>query len=583
MAETFIKKKLLSIPQKTGIYKFYNKNNDLIYVGKAKNIKKRVSSYFTKTKKNAKTTLLIKKINDIQCVVVDTEMDALLLENNLIKNYQPKYNVLLKDGKTYPWICITKDELPKVYQTRKVKNDGSEYYGPYPSSKLIKLFLNYFSDLFYDSGWQPYAYVNRSLDKKTKEDYLNIILKIKKILKGDLSGFVNVLTKRMYCYSKLLDFEKAQKIKEHLVSLKNYQSKSTITHSKINNVDVFSILDVGKYAYVNYLKIMSGSVVQAHTIEMKKKLDETTDDLLRLAIVNIRDRFNSSSKIIICSKNINSFLANVNFVFPKIGDKKKLIELSLNNAKLLMLQKEKDRASFSSKVKNNFAVKQIKKDLNLMILPTHIECFDNSNTQGTNSVSACVVFKNGKPHKNEYRHFTIKKTVGTNDYANMEEVVYRRYFSLLKEKKELPQLIVVDGGKGQLNSAIKSLKKLKLEKKISIIGIAKKLEEIYTPFDNMPLYIDKKSESLKLIQRLRNEAHRFSLKHHRKKRTKMSLSSSLDNINGVGLKTKELLLKKFNSLNNIRQAQKQDLCSSENLDPLQQPQCMYFFSLYNCH
>ena len=511
MADTFIKKKLLSIPQKTGVYKFYNKNNDLIYVGKAKNIKKRVSSYFTKTKKNAKTTLLIKKINDIQCVVVDTEMDALLLENNLIKNYQPKYNVLLKDGKTYPWICITQDELPKVYQTRKVKNDGSEYYGPYPSSKLIKLFLNYFSDLFYDSGWQPYAYVNRSLDKKTKEDYLNIILKIKKILKGDLSGFVNVLTKRMHYYSKLLDFEKAQKIKEHLVSLKNYQSKSTITHSKINNVDVFSILDVGKYAYVNYLKIMSGSVVQAHTIEMKKKLDETTDDLLRLAIVNIRDRFNSTSKIIICSKNINSFLANVNFVFPKIGDKKKLIELSLNNAKLLMLQKEKDRASFSSKVKNNFAVKQIKKDLNLMILPTHIECFDNSNTQGTNSVSACVVFKNGKPHKNEYRHFTIKKTVGTNDYANMEEVVYRRYFSLLKEKKELPQLIVVDGGKGQLNSAIKSLKKLKLEKKISIIGIAKKLEEIYTPFDNMPLYIDKKSESLKLIQRLRNEAHRFSL------------------------------------------------------------------------
>ena len=559
MADTLIKKKLLSIPQKTGVYKFYNKNNDLIYVGKAKNIKKRVSSYFTKTKKNAKTTLLIKKINDIQCVVVDTEMDALLLENNLIKNYQPKYNVLLKDGKTYPWICITKDELPKVYQTRKVKNDGSEYYGPYPSSKLIKLFLNYFSDLFYDSGWQPYAYVNRSLDKKTKEDYLNIILKIKKILKGDLRGFINVLTKKMYYYSKLLDFEKAQKIKEHLVSLKNYQSKSTITHSRINNVDVFSILDVGKYAYVNYLKIMSGSVVQAHTIEMKKKLDENTDDLLRLAIVNIRDRFNSTSKIIICSKNINSFLTNVNFVFPKIGDKKKLIELSLNNAKLLMLQKEKDRASFSSKVKNNFAVKQIKKDLNLMILPTHIECFDNSNTQGTNSVSACVVFKNGKACKNEYRHFTIKKTVGANDYANMEEVVYRRYFSLLKEKKELPQLIVVDGGRGQLNSAIKSLKKLKLEKNISIIGIAKKLEEIYTPFDNMPLYIDKRSESLKLIQRLRNEAHRFSLKHHKKKRTKMSLSSSLDNINGVGLKTKELLLKKFNSLNKIRQAEKKDL------------------------
>ncbi len=552
---------LALIPKSTGVYFFYNNNQTLLYVGKAKNLNSRVKSYFKNSILCKKTKSLVKQIYDIKYTVVFSETDALLLENNLIKKHQPKYNIMLKDDKTYPWICIKNESVPRVFQTRKVVKDGSEYYGPFMSTRVIDVLLNIFSDLFYDSGWTPFSYLNRELNTKSREEYLVNISKIRKILKGNIAAVVTSLKKDMAVCSKKLEFEKAQKIKEAINLIKKYQSKSTIVSDKINNVDVFSFLDGKKYAYVNYLKILSGSVMHTHTVEIKKQLNESVEDLLKTVIFELRKRFNSSAKNIICSHNLSSFMDNINIICPKIGDKKKLVSLSLRNAKQMEFASKKLRLNIVKKVNKNSLIGQLQKDLNLKDLPVHIECFDNSNTQGSNPVSACVVFKNGVPSKKDYRIFNIKSHSKIDDFKSIEEVVYRRYSRLKKEDVSLPQIIIVDGGKGQLSSAIKSLKRLNLFGSIAVIGIAKKLEKIYFPKDPIPLYLDKRSSSLKLIQRLRNEAHRFSLLHHRKKRSSEFLRSSLDSIKGIGPKTIEKLLIEFGSVKNIFKADKKKVLS----------------------
>ena len=543
-----------NIPKKPGVYHYYDNNDKIIYIGKAKNLKSRVSSYFTNKHDNLKTKILVSKISNITCIIVETEIDALLLENNLIKKHQPRYNILLKDDKTYPWICIKNEEFPKVFQTRTVLKDGSEYYGPYMSTYVINVLLDFFSEIFYDNGWTPYSYLNGNIKKELKSKYLETISQIRQILKGDLKVINSRLKEKMMMFSNDLDFENAQKTKEKLNLLNNYQSKSSIVSSTISNVDVFSIVSEKNIAFVNYLKITNGAIIQSHTVEVKKRLSEQDEDILQFVITDLRNRFSSISKKIYCSHSILSIWSNTKLSVPKVGDKKKLIDLSLRNAKYMQFEKKKQNILLSEKKQNNNSVSQIQKDLRLKKRPTHIECFDNSNFQGTNPVAACVVFKNGKPSKKDYRLFNIKTIIGPDDFGSMEEVVFRRYKRLLFEKRPLPQLIIVDGGKGQLSSAIKSLKKLNLYGKIAIIGIAKKLEEIYFPNDSVPLYLDKRSISLKIIQQLRNEAHRFGINHHRKIRSKTNLTSSLDEIKGIGPKTTTLLIKHFGSVKKLMQS-----------------------------
>ena len=553
-ADQSLKPIISTIPQKPGVYHFYDSDGEVIYVGKAKNLKRRVSSYFTKTHKRLKTKNLVSKITNISCIIVETEIDALLLENNLIKKHQPRYNILLKDDKSYPWICIKKEEFPRVFQTRNVVKDGSEYFGPYMSGYVVNVLLDYFSELFYDNGFTPDSYLNRSVSNSSKDNYQKTIDKIRAILKGDIKNIIISLKNRMILFSEKLDFENAQKTKEKIALLNNYQSKSAIVSSKINNVDVFSICSEKNFAFVNYLKITSGSVVLSHSVEIKKKLSEDDESILQFVITDLRRRFNSVSKTIFCSHNINCIWPETKLIVPKIGDKKKLIELSLRNAKYMQFEKKKQKLMSKEKKEKTTSVFRLKEDLRLKQIPIHIECFDNSNLQGTNPVAACVVFKNGKPSKKEYRLFNIKTVVGPDDYKSMEEVVLRRYRRLINEKKKLPQLIVIDGGKGQLSSAVKSLKKLNIDGQIAIIGIAKRLEEIYFPNDSTPLYLDKKSSSLKLIQQLRNEAHRFGINHHRRKRVSEKIKTSLDNISGIGPKTSTLLLKRFGSVKNLMKA-----------------------------
>ena len=553
-ADQSLKPIISTIPQKPGVYHFYDSDGEVIYVGKAKNLKRRVSSYFTKTHKRLKTKNLVSKITNISCIIVETEIDALLLENNLIKKHQPRYNILLKDDKSYPWICIKKEEFPRVFQTRNVVKDGSEYFGPYMSGYVVNVLLDYFSELFYDNGFTPDSYLNRRVSNSSKDNYQRTIDKIRAILKGDIKNIIISLKNRMILFSEKLDFENAQKTKEKIALLNNYQSKSAIVSSKINNVDVFSICSEKNFAFVNYLKITSGSVVLSHSVEIKKKLSEDDESILQFVITDLRRRFNSVSKTIFCSHNINCIWLETKLIVPKIGDKKKLIELSLRNAKYMQFEKKKQKLMAKEKKEKNTSVFRLKEDLRLKQIPSHIECFDNSNLQGTNPVAACVVFKNGKPSKKEYRLFNIKTVLGPDDYKSMEEVVLRRYRRLINEKKKLPQLIVIDGGKGQLSSAIKSLKKLNIDGQIAIIGIAKRLEEIYFPNDSTPLYLDKKSSSLRLIQQLRNEAHRFGINHHRKKRVSEKIKTSLDNISGIGPKTSTLLLKRFGSVKNLMKA-----------------------------
>ena len=553
-ADQSLKPIISTIPQKPGVYHFYDSDGEVIYVGKAKNLKRRVSSYFTKTHKRLKTKNLVSKITNISCIIVETEIDALLLENNLIKKHQPRYNILLKDDKSYPWICIKKEEFPRVFQTRNVVKDGSEYFGPYMSGYVVNVLLDYFSELFYDNGFTPDSYLNRRVSNSSKDNYQKTIDKIRSILKGDIKNIIISLKNRMILFSEKLDFENAQKTKEKIALLNNYQSKSAIVSSKINNVDVFSICSEKNFAFVNYLKITSGSVVLSHSVEIKKKLSEDDESILQFVITDLRRRFNSVSKTIFCSHSINCIWPETKLMVPKIGDKKKLIELSLRNAKYMQFEKKKQKLMSKEKKEKTTSVFRLKEDLRLKQIPIHIECFDNSNLQGTNPVAACVVFKNGKPSKKEYRLFNIKTVVGPDDYKSMEEVVLRRYRRLINEKKKLPQLIVIDGGKGQLSSAVKSLKKLNIDGQIAIIGIAKRLEEIYFPNDSTPLYLDKKSSSLKLIQQLRNEAHRFGINHHRRKRVSENIKTSLDNISGIGPKTSTLLLKRFGSVKNLMKA-----------------------------
>jgi len=568
-----------NIPNKAGIYQYYDKKENLLYIGKAKNLKKRVSSYFTKTQEHGRTRVLVSKVKDVKYVVVASEMDALLLENNLIKKHQPKYNVMLKDGKTYPWICIKNEPFPRAFQTRTIIKDGSAYFGPYTSVRLVKTLLDFFHQLYpLRNCTLNLSETNIKADKfkvcleyhmgnclgpcigeQTNTDYQIGVEHIKQIIKGDIRSVIQHLKTAMLKFSEKMEFEKAQSVKQKIDLLSNYQAKSTIVNPKINDVDVFTIISDETTAFVNYLKINSGAIIQAHTLELKKKLDETEEELLQLAIVELRQRFSSTSKQIYCSHSLENVWEDLSITLPKIGDKKQLIDLSLSNAKYMLLEQKKQKMNNRERVNNKRVLEQLQKDLRLLERPRHIECFDNSNIQGTNPVAACVVFKNAKPSKKDYRHFNIKTVVGPNDFASMEEVVYRRYKRLLKEEQPLPELIVIDGGKGQLSSAVKSLEKLNLRGKISIIGIAKRLEEIYFPGDSVPLYLDKRSESLKLIQQLRDEAHRFGISHHRKQRGKDSLGTSLDKIDGIGPKTVELLIAHFGSVKHVKAAKKEEL------------------------
>ncbi len=553
-------RKISDLPNKTGVYQYYDKNKNCIYIGKAKSLKKRVNSYFTKTNSNIKTRALIRKIKSVDCVVVETEMDALLLENNLIKKYQPKYNVLLKDGKTYPWICISKEPIPKIFQTRTINKQKGEYFGPYISTNIVRTLLGVFSDLFYSHGWTPVTYLNRIVKNDQElQSYLSIIKDVRKILKGNLPLLIKELKKEMIASADNMDFENAEIIKQKINLLKKHQSKSIIVNPKINDIDVFTIVSEGNIAFINFLKINNGAVVQAYNGELQKKLDESDEDLLTYSIINLRHRFESTSKEVCCSHFLKDSYKNFMVSTPKIGDKKKLVDLSLKNAKHALLNKKKEKTKDIDRKNNTQILKQLQIDLRLKTPPRHIECFDNSNLQGSNAVAACVVFKNARPSKSDYRHFNINSVTGPNDYASMEEVVYRRYRRLKIDKQDLPDLIIIDGGIGQLNSAIKSLEKLKLKNKIDVISIAKRLELIYSQKESGPLFLDKRSQSLKLIQRLRNEAHRFSLKHHRNKRSKRALENSLEKINGIGKKSVQLLLSHFGSTEKVMAAKKTEI------------------------
>lgn len=573
-----IKIQLKTIPNKPGVYQYYDKEGKLLYVGKAKNLKKRVSSYFTKQHDIGKTRVLVKKIVSIKHIVVETETDALLLENNLIKKYQPRYNIMLKDDKTYPWICIKKERFPRVFSTRKMIKDGSEYFGPYTNVKTVYTLLELINGLFplrncnYDladknikSGKYKVC-LEYHLDnclgtcegKQTEENYNKNIAAIRNILKGNFKDSLVAFKNQMEDFATNLCFEDAQKIKEKIATLMNYQSKSMIVNSKINNVDVFSIVTDEAYGYVNYLQLSYGSIIRSHTLEIKKKLEETDEQILQISVIELRQRFQSQCKEIYVPFKINVG-ENLKIYVPKLGDKKRILDLSLRNAKYYRMERFKQTKITDPNRHENRIMSQMKKDLRLSEEPRHIECFDNSNIQGTNPVAACVVFKNGKPSKKDYRKFNIKTVEGPDDFASMEEVVYRRYKRLLDEKQPLPQLIIIDGGKGQLSSSLKSLDKLELRGKIAIIGIAKRLEELFYPEDPIPLYLDKKSETLKIIQQLRNEAHRFGITFHRNKRSKEALNTTLLDIEGIGEKTIIELLKIFKSLKRLQTASFDDL------------------------
>jgi excinuclease ABC subunit C len=567
-----------SLPNQPGVYQYYDKNGVILYVGKAKNIKKRVASYFTKNHDYGKTKVLVKKIFSIKHIVVNTETDALLLENNLIKKYQPRYNVMLKDDKTYPWICIKKERFPRIFLTRNVIKDGSEYYGPYTSVRTAKALLDLIKELYllrscnYDLSEKNVENGKYSVcldyhignckgpceGLQTEENYNDDIIAIRNIVKGNFKEAIKAFEHLMIHFSNEMEFEEAQTIKEKIDLLANYQAKSTVVNPSITNVDVFSIVSDESYSYVNFFKISNGAIIQSHTSEIKKKLNETDKALLELAIVELRQRFNSQSKEIYVPFAVE-LGENIKVTVPKLGDKLRIVELSIRNAKYFRQDKLKQIKIVDPDRHVNRIMEQMQKDLRLTRQPRHIECFDNSNIQGTHPVAACVVFKNGKPDKKEYRHFNIKTVEGPDDFASMEEVVFRRYKRLQEEGQELPQLIIIDGGKGQLSSALKSLDILGLRQKIAIIGIAKRLEEIYYPDDSVPLYLDKKSETLKIIQQLRNEAHRFGITHHRNKRSKGALNNQLEQISGIGEQTVVSLLKHFKSAKRISESSFEDL------------------------
>jgi excinuclease ABC subunit C len=567
-----------TLPDNPGVYQYYDAADKILYVGKAKNLKKRVASYFNKVHDNGKTNVLVRKIVTIKHIVVSSEQDALLLENNLIKKLQPRYNVLLRDDKTYPWICIKKEPFSRIFPTRRMIKDGSEYFGPYTNFKTVNTILDLIKEL-YPLRTCNYDLSQANIEKgkfkvclefhignckggcegyELLENYQKQVDAIREILKGNFKESLKDFKVKMQQFAANMQFEEAQQVKEKIEVLENYQSRSTILNPKINNIDVFSIISDETMAYVNFLQIAHGAIIRSYTLELKKKLDETNEELLELAVVELRDRFHLTSKEIILPFPLD-FGDKIKVTVPQLGDKKQILDLSERNAKYYRLEQLKQIQIVDPERHTNRIMAQMKKDLRLTVEPRHIECFDNSNIQGTNPVSACVVFKDGKPSKKEYRHFNIKTVEGPNDFASMEEVVYRRYKRLLDEDQLLPQLIIIDGGKGQLSAALKSIDDLGLRGKIAIIGIAKRLEELFYPGDSAPLYLDKKSETLKVIQQLRNEAHRFGITHHRDKRSKAALNSSIETIPGIGEKTMQTLIKHFKSVKRLKLASEGDI------------------------
>lgn len=565
---------LKTLPSEPGVYRYYDKNDNLLYVGKAKHLNKRVLSYFNKNQNGYRTRIMVSKIHRLETTVVNSEYDALLLENNLIKTHQPFYNVMLKDDKTYPWICIKNEDFPRIFLTRTKIKDGSEYYGPYAKVRPARILLDTIKSLYkirtcnlnlapakIDEGKYKvcleYHIKNCNgpcEDLESKKDYDEKVEAIRGIIKGDFRFAKKYLEERMYRFASNLEFEKAQMIKQNIESLDDYQAKHTVVNPNIDDVDVFGMTSDETAAYVNYFKIRNGSIVQSFTTEIKKVLEETDEDILEEAIIEIRQKFDSGSKEILIPFHLGIEIPNVKLIVPKVGDKKRIVELSEKNAKEYRVEKLKQVQIVDPERHTNRIMSEMQRILRMPVEPRHIEGFDNSNIQGTNPVSACVVFKDGKPSKADYRIFHPKTVEGPDDFKTMEEVVYRRYRRLLDEGEPLPQLILIDGGKGQLSSAVKSLKLLGLYGKITIIGIAKRLEEIYFPEDSIPLYIDKRAETLKVLQRVRDESHRFGVKHHRTRRTNSTIKSELEEIPGVGPKSIELLLNKLKSVKRIKEA-----------------------------
>ncbi|MDR1673422.1 MAG: excinuclease ABC subunit UvrC [Bacteroidales bacterium] len=568
-----------NLPEKPGVYQFLNDEGKIIYIGKAKNLRKRVYSYFHKTQDNPKVSLMVKKIADIRTILVDSEGDALLLENNLIKKYMPRYNVSLKDDKSYPWIVVRNERFPRVYVMRNPTGDGSRYFGPYTSAGAVRIVLDLVKQLY------PLRSCSLNLDEENicrgkfkiclehhlgnckgpceglqnEADYNESVSQVAHILEGHISSVIRHTQAVMHRHAENFRFEEAEKAKHNIALLERYRSKSTIVNPSISNVDVFSYVDDSQCAYVNYLRIVDGAVVQAHTVEIVKRLDEAPEELLGFAIIDMRRRFLSESLKIIVPFLPDAKLQGIAYTVPRGGDMKQLLELSQRNATHFRMEKQRQAEITDPEHHEQRIMETLRRDLHLDELPEHIECFDNSNIQGTNAVAACVVFRNARPSKKDYRHFNIKTVDGPDDFASMEEVVFRRYRRMSDEGEALPQLIVIDGGKGQLGAAINSLEKLGLSGKIAVIGIAKRLEEIYFPGDSTPVYLDKRSESLRLIQHLRDEAHRFGITFHRNKRSKSMTSSELDNIKGIGEKTAQLLLQRFKSVACLQAASEEEL------------------------
>lgn len=564
-----------------GVYQYYDKDNALLYVGKAKNLKKRVTSYFTKEHDNGRLRLLVKKINDIKTVKVNTELDALLLENNLIKSLKPKYNVNLRDDKTYPWIIIKNERFPRLFYTRKQIKDGSEYFGPYPSVLVMHALLDLIRQL-YKLRTCSYDLSESNIEKKkfraclefhigrckapcegkqSFEEYDEDMKQIRKIIKGEFAFALKDIKKEMQSLASNLEFEKAEELKNKIELLEKYQSKSTIVHPSITDTDVFAAIHEENVSYISYFKIYNGAIVQAQVLELKKQLDETPEEMLVFAMNEIRQRYNSQSKEIIVEEEPEFKFPDTKYYIPKIGDKKHLLDLCLRNAKAHKFEREKQVALTDPDRHTNRIMQQMMKDLRMKEEPRRIEGFDNSNIQGEFAVSAMPVFIDGKPAKKEYRHFNVKTVVGADDFATMEEIIFRRYSRVLEEKLPMPNLIVIDGGKGQLSAAINSLQKLDLYGKVAIIGIAKRLEEIYFPGDSIPMYLDKRSETLKVIQQIRDEAHRFGITHHRNKRSRETFKSELSEIKGISDITAQKLLTELKSVKNIKEATLEELSS----------------------
>lgn len=574
-----MEKKLSLLPDLPGVYLFFDASKTVIYVGKSKSLRKRVTSYFSKKLDRARTRILVSKIVDLDFIVVDSEEEALLLENSLIKEYQPRYNVLLKDDKSYPWIVVKNERFPRVFMTRRYEEDGSRYFGPYTSVRLVRTLLSLIKKL-YPLRTCRYDLSEKNIEsgkfkeclefhignckapcvgKETVSDYSEYISHVKTILKGKLSSVIELLFANMQAYAEDLKFEEAQEVKEKIALLRSYQNKSTVVSQSITNVDVFTAFEETGFVYVNFMHIVQGAIVQVSNLEVKLKLDETLSDVLELAILHKREQFRSVSKEIIIPFKPEFSLKGCFYTVPKIGDKLKLLKLSEKNLRFFMIEKKKRKENLNPKKNSDRILLTLQNDLQLKQKPEHIECFDNSNIQGNYPVAACVVFIDAKPRKSEYRHFNIKTVVGANDFASMYEVVKRRYLRLKNENKSMPQLIVIDGGKGQLSFAYNALKDLGLEKKIAIVGIAKRLEELFFPFDEVPLYLDKNSESLKLLQKLRNEAHRFGITFHRNKRSSNFLDSELNSIKGIGEKSVSKLMESFKSKSKIKTAGLEEL------------------------